>query len=275
MEFDAASVKPSQAEKRPNFQLNAGDAKSPGGRFSASFSLWAYIVFAYKLTWNDEEYRAAVAKSPKWFTTDFFEIEARAEGNPSKDQMRLMMQALLAERFKLAVHFESREVPVFALTLVRPGKTGPKLRLHAEGPPCPESVAPLDARTAGAGDVFPPTCENLSMRDLRNGVRLLGSRNTTLPLLAEAIYLSASNAREVDKPVVDRTGLAGRVDFTVEYSPGTFSRPDPSNPDKLPADPQGKSFLAAVREQLGLKLESTRGVVRLLVIDHVERPTVN
>src|SRR5580658_5634043 len=73
---------------------------------------------------------------------DFFDIEAQAPGNPTKDQMRLMIQSLLAERFKLAVHFETRDAPVFALTLVKPGKTGPKLLPHSEGPPCPDYTPP-------------------------------------------------------------------------------------------------------------------------------------
>jgi hypothetical protein len=84
--------------------------------------LWIYIAFACKLPPNDEQTRAMLAHLPKWFG-GFFEIDARAKGNPSKDQMRLMMQSLLADRFKLAVHFETKEEPVYALTLVKPGKT--------------------------------------------------------------------------------------------------------------------------------------------------------
>ena len=107
--------------------------KTCGGRLSVSFTLWTYISFADKLTASMQQKRALLTRLPKWFDTDFFEIEARAEGNPTRDQMRLMMQSLLSERFKLTVHFESPVVPVLALTIVKPGKPGPKLRPHAEG----------------------------------------------------------------------------------------------------------------------------------------------
>src|SRR5579863_4005111 len=132
MAFEVASVKPSKVFKPPGFALDYGDAKTPGGRLSTSFPLLAYISFAYKLS-PSEMRAAALDQLPKSIGTDLFEIEARGAGNPTKDQMRLMMQSLLADRFKLAVHFESREGPVFALTLVKPGQTGPKLRPHAEG----------------------------------------------------------------------------------------------------------------------------------------------
>jgi uncharacterized protein (TIGR03435 family) len=132
MAFETASVKPSRMFKIPGFPLDNRDAKTLGGRFSASFPLSGYISFAYKLSAYET---AALAQLPKSVSIDFFEIEARADGNPTKDQMRLMMQSLLADRFKLAVHFESREAPVFALTLVKPSQTGPRLIRHAAGQP--------------------------------------------------------------------------------------------------------------------------------------------
>jgi uncharacterized protein (TIGR03435 family) len=125
MAFDVASVKPSKLPWPPNFPLDGGNAKTPGGRLSATTGLSVYISFAYKLSLSESQ--TVAAQLPKSVSTDFYEIEARAEGNPTKDQMRLMMQALLADRFKLAVHFETREAPVFALILAKPGKTGPKL----------------------------------------------------------------------------------------------------------------------------------------------------
>ena len=86
----------------------------------------------FKLSPNQDESRAAMAQMPKELNSEFFDIEAQAQGNPTKDQMRLMMQSLLAERFKLAVHFETREASVFVLTLVKQGKAGPRLRPHSE-----------------------------------------------------------------------------------------------------------------------------------------------
>jgi len=271
--FEVASVKPAKAFHIPNFPLNTGDAKPIGGRFSATFSLLAYIAFAYKVP----PYMAGVttAQLPKWATTDSFEVDARAAGNPTKDQMRLMMQSLLAERFKLAVHFETREGPVLALTLVKPGQTGPKLRPHAEGPPCGDFAL----REPGAPfDVFPPNCGTDQLNQNASGLRRVGYRNGTMERIAETIGGYVALAGEADKPVVDRTGLAGTYDFLVEYTPGQndqLGRPLAPDPADSTAELQGTMFLTAIREQLGLKLVRARGAVRTLVIDHVERPSEN
>ena len=115
-------------EARWNFPLDSTDAfqdvqtgARPNGRFSAISELSIYIRFAYKLRLtNITQLEALKSHLPKWASTDVFEIEARAPANATKDQMRLMMQALLAERFQLAVHFETPEVPVLAMTLVKP-----------------------------------------------------------------------------------------------------------------------------------------------------------
>jgi bla regulator protein BlaR1 len=283
--FAVASVKPvtepkpGDAPRFPNMPLDSGDAKPPGGRFSAGFSLPFYIFFAYKLapyetTALNEQFR----QLPKW-ANQAYAIEAKADGNPTKDQMRLMLQSLLADRFKLKVHFENREVPVLALTLVKPGKLGPNLRPHAEGPPCPdpdsfemrEPFAPIEAPKAGVA--WPSHCRNSVQFGLSTGT-WLGARDTTTELLARDLYGLGVSVGELDKPVVDRTGLEGRFDFKLELPPGMLSLgpPKPPGPDD---PPRGTPFLNAVREQLGLKLERSRGEVRMLIIDHVERPSEN
>jgi uncharacterized protein (TIGR03435 family) len=267
MSFEVAAVKPSKLPRPPNFPLDSRNAYVPGGRFSAGFPLWTYISFAYKLGPNQEEQRAAIAQFPKGLSTEFFEIDARAGNSTTKDQMRLMMQSLLADRFKLAVHFETREVPVLALTLVKLGKTGPKLHAHAEGPPCPEPGGPPNA-----DDVFPPTCGTASGRFTPDGMALAGSRDSSASSLAELIYSYGVMAGEVDKPIIDQTGLEGTFDFTIQWN-GRMSGPPPGADAPPPPDPQGTTFLQAVREQLGLKLSSTKGSVRMLVVDHVEAPS--
>ena len=276
--FEVASVKPTRTfGRRSSFPLDDGDAYVPGGRLSASFPLWFYIRFAYKIAGNDQERAAAVAHLPEWVDRDLFAIEARAEGNPTKDQMRLMMQSLLEDRFKLRVHFETKELPVFALTLVNPGTLGPKLLPHEQGPPCPESYTRASAPPRGGSspkEVFPPNCNTQDAR-VRNGVYEAGGRNSTMPSLANLIYVLGSRAGEVDKPVVDRTGLAERFDYTIVYTPGENGSPGPPDPDAPPPDPQGTPFLNAVRQQLGLRLESAKGSIRSLVVDHVEKPSAN
>ncbi len=204
-----------------------------------------------------------IAHLPKWVAEDRFDIQAKAaEANPTKDQMRLMMQALLADRFKLAVHFETQETAVLALVLVRPGKLGPKFRPHAEGPPCDAAPSP---------DLFPPRCNLMTLNvGLSSRTARGGSRDTMIALIADALPSMGRLAR----PVVDQTGLSGKFDFTIEWSPEINNIP-PAPGDSPAPDPQGPSFQAALREQLGLKLESAKASLQILVIDKVERPSEN
>ena len=274
--FEVASVKSVQpaALTLPGLlwmrYLDRGDAQPPGNRFSATASLGRYIFFAYKL--EGFQAREMQPQLPKW-ADDNYAIDARADGNPTKDQMRLMLQSLLADRFKLRIHFEPREVPVLALTLVKPGKLGPKLRPHSEGPPCPNSfdtdkpLAPIPPPKPGLA--WPPQCGSTAQMATRDGT-WLGSRDTTMGLLASAIY---NPQLGIDKPVVDQTGLPGRFDFILELPTGMISLgPRPPNPDGPPPE---ASVVKALREQLGLKLERSKGAVRMLIIDHVERPSDN
>jgi len=264
MAFDVASVKaiPQALQHAPTFPLDNRNAFVPGGRFSATFPLWVYIKFAYKL--SSSEARSTLVHLPAWVNsyTDLFAIDARAQGNPTKDQMRLMMQSLLADRFRFAAHFETHEIPVLALSLVRSGQTGPKLRPHSEGQPCPDyasSASPTPV--APHADVFPPVCDTLALQ--LNGMNeRLGSRNTDISLLADAI----SETHAVNQLVIDRTGLVGTFDFTLDYNVENTS---------VPSDSDETSFLTAMREQLGLKLVASRAPIRGLVVDHVERPSDN
>jgi uncharacterized protein (TIGR03435 family) len=154
MAFEVASVrliKTPRFQGGPAYPLNNSDAYVPGNRFHFTWQLWVFVQFAYKLGPNPEQQRIFQEQIPKGLWSEQFEIDARAPRNPSKDQMRLMVQSLLAERFKLAVHFEGREIQVLAATLVKPGKTGPKLIPHSDGPPCPDSFTMPNLRRLGAG----------------------------------------------------------------------------------------------------------------------------
>ena len=186
---------------------------------------------------------------PGWVTTRRFAIEARSSGNPTKDQFRLMMQSLLAERFHLAVHFEPHEIPVYALSRVSPAKLGPKLHRHEDNPPC----SPAE---------FEPTqnpCGNVYMGRIASGHNLWQSRNIPMALFAD--YLVGP----VDRLVVDRTGLSGGFDLSLDFLPENLSK----------SDPQGPLFVDALHEQLGLKLEPAKAAVQILRIDHVEVPSEN
>jgi uncharacterized protein (TIGR03435 family) len=261
MSFDVAAVKPSKgAFTPPSFPLDSGDAYVPtGGRFTADFPLSVYISFAYKLSQTAEQREAMMAHLPKWVASDRFSIVAKTEvSNPTKDQMRLMMQALLADRFQLTAHFESQTVPVLALILLKPGKTGPNIRPHADGPPCDKPDP----------QVFPPRCDVQALM-FKGGRNLAGSRNTTMDLLAASV----GGLGRLGRPVVDQTGITGKVDFKIEWTPEPNGPPPPDAPP--PADSPGTTFLQALREQLGMKLEPTTAPVQILVIDHVDRPSEN
>lgn len=257
--FDVASVHKdaSGVFRPPSFPLDAGDSyANTGGRFFARFPLQIYITFAYKLMPTAEQTTAMLANLPKWVSSDVFEIEARAPiSNPTKNQMRLMMQSLLADRFKLAVHFETREAPVLALTLVKPGKTGPKLRPHEEGPSCDTSTPP---------EFFPGRCNIMGMLPRPNGARIGGARDVTMAYIANAL----PTLNNLGRPMIDKTALTGSFDFTIEWSPDTTATNAATQSDS-------PSFVEALREQLGLKLDSAKAPVQMLVIDHIELPSDN
>jgi len=244
-------------------------------QFSADFGLVTYIEFAWKTRFTQQQLQTMRTHLPKWIFTQWYEdgpgryaIEARASTIPTKDQLRLMMQSLLADRFQLKVHFENQETEVLALTPVKPGKTGPKLRPHSEGPPCthfygPQTLGgqPLDA------SVYPPMCEITMGTEIPGGLFRSGARNIPVAQLVEALY------GMFDRPVIDQTGITDMIDYQMEFrfQPGSAAEPDADQP---PPD-AGTTLTQALREQLGLKLVPTKAELRVLVIDHVERPSEN
>ncbi|HTX39119.1 MAG TPA: TIGR03435 family protein [Bryobacteraceae bacterium] len=270
MAFEVASVKPGRGAFVPSsVPLTPwGDDITPNGRFRADVPLRAYIEFAYKLWPNDPQSRE-FSHLPKWVANDRYSIEARAAtGNVTKDQMRLMVQSLLAGRFQLAAHFEAREVSVFDLRLAKAGKPGPKLIPHADGPPCDRpGPSPGDGLPG-----FPGDCHSLSAID-RPGTKLLlmGSRDVTMDVLAGA--LSSLFSSGLGRPVIDKTGLKGRFDFTVEWA--HEPRRAAASDSPLPPAPAGPTPFEALRDQLGLKLEPAKASLPILVIDRVERPSEN
>jgi bla regulator protein BlaR1 len=273
MEFEVASIhleKPGNF-KPPLFALSPDDSYvSAGGRFFADFPLLVYIEFAYKI-WLTEEQRSALLEHlPKWVSSQSFVIEGRAPGNPTKDQMRLMVQTLLEDRFKLRMHFETQTASVLALVLEKPGTTGPKLRPHDQGPACDPNPQLQDpAWVASHKDVFPFICDMFGLRGGADGKLKLGSRNTTMALLARSL----PSVTNLGRPVVDQTGLTGRYDFVMEWTPEPHSAPVPV------ADSQENAgmttFLEALHEQLGLKLKPAKAPIEVPIIDHVESPSEN
>ena len=269
IEFDVASVKPNKSggPASSNNPLGPCNVYSPyGGFFQANnFPLYTYILFAYKIMGNQEQFLRL--QMPEWAMTEHFDIQARAEGNPDKDQMRLMMRSLLADRFKLRIHYETRQVPVFALVLLKPGKTGPALQPHPEDSSCP--AAPQVSRNQAAGK-FPALCSGLfPLMPATPGRQRFGARRVTIGFIAN--QLSAMG--QLERPVIDRTGLGGDFDFALEWVPDA-SAAQPPGAD-LQADPSGLTFLEALKDQLGIKLEPQKGPADVIILDHVEHPSEN
>jgi uncharacterized protein (TIGR03435 family) len=262
LSFEVASIKLADPAKHTpsNFVLDMTDlftgGTNPHGRLVAQSSLRGYISFAYKLWPSREQQDAMLASVPKWVSTDQYVINAEAQGNPTKDQTRVMMQSILADRFKLAVHFERRETQVLALVLDKPGKTGPKLNAHPDDVPC--DLAKVTS------DVFVLPCNIVQAVDRPNNSILLSGRNLTMSEIAKNLTpLTAYFAH----PLVDQTGLEGRFDFVLQWTSGSNNA--------VPLDPQGTTIEEALQDQLGLKLKPTKAFMDTLVIDHAEKPDAN
>ena len=261
MAFEVASVREDKGPfKPPSFALSADEwFRDPKGRFHADFELPVYIEFAYKIWLAPEEQRTLLEGLPEWVKTDRFAIEAVAPQNATKDQYRLMMQALLADRFGLKLHFEQKELPVLAMVLVKPPKPGPRLIPHAQGQACDEKPKP---------ETFPSECYSFAAMPGKDGTWLSGSRATSMDLIGNFIGSLAGSSGEIGRPVVNQTGLTGLWDYTLEAAA----------PSQTPSDAQlstGPTMLEAVQDQLGIKLKPARAIVAVPVIDRVERPNDN
>jgi uncharacterized protein (TIGR03435 family) len=261
MAFEVASVHEDKGPFRPpSFALSSDEwFREPNGRFHADFALPTYIEFAWKIWLTGEERRAVLSSLPDWVKTDRFAIEATAPLHATKDQYRLMMQALLVERFALKLHFEQRELPVFAMVLVKPGKPGPKLIPHQNGQACDEIPKP---------ETYPKECYSYSAMANKDGTALYGSRATSMDLIGKSVGSLAGSSGEIGRRVVDQTGLTGLWDYTLEAAP-------PAQTPPQDAASAGPTVLEAVQDQLGIRLKAARTVVSVLVVDHVERPGAN
>jgi uncharacterized protein (TIGR03435 family) len=271
MAFEVASVKaskPSTEGWSMNFPLSLGpNMDAVGNLMSVNVPLRVLIGFAYKISTGQT--RFLMPGLPDWVDSEWFDIEARAAGNPTKDQFRLMMQSLLADRFKFTTHHETRQVPIFAVVLSKPGKTGPQLTRHADDAMCVADEQADLLLTPNAG--LPPfPCGSILFPGLRPSVpgRIKGGgRDRTMDYIAAFL----TGFQGLDRPVVNRTGLTGKYDFWMELTPQLNGSP----PDGVQPDSAGPTVLEALQEQLGLKLERTTGPVDVLVIDHVEEPSPN
>ena len=258
--FEAASVKPSNPSSPPG----QGIRRQPGGRFNTiNTPLRMLITFAYQI----QNYQ--LVGGPDWLGSDRFDIVAKMEGDPppivpgsGADHMMLAMRSFLADRFKLVVRRETRELDIYALTMARPGgKPGPALK-PASGDCSPAAFA---ARAGGPpptpGGAPPVVC---GMQQGPGRIRFGG-----FPL---SLFVNGISGR-VGRAVLDRTGLTGNWDFELAFAAEVPPGALPPGAEPPPIDPDAPNLFTAIQEQLGLKLESTKGPVEVLVIDSAQRPT--
>jgi uncharacterized protein (TIGR03435 family) len=266
--FEVASIKPGKP----------GDMRmfirfQPGGRLSVgNMPIKALMGLAY----NVQPFQ--ISGEPKWFDSERYDIEAKPDSTTAaaldklpredrNDEIRWMLQSLLTDRFQLSLHRESKDLPIYALIVA---KGGPKLQKSTFVPPDkPDALPP--PKPGG-----PPPKGGLFM----HGPGQLTSTGSDLSMLVNVL------SRAVNRIVIDKTGLTGRYDYTLKWTPdqpapqafgagqGPGREPMGANAPP-PPDPNGPSLFTALQEQLGLKLESQKGPVEILIIDHVEKPSEN
>jgi uncharacterized protein (TIGR03435 family) len=214
--------------------VSRGPAFAPGGAVNLRYlTMRQLITQAYIKEITRDEY---LTGGPNWLDSDHFDLIAKAPPGTSMDTERLMIQAVLAERFHLVLHREQKSLPVYALVV---GKNGPKLQ------PTASSDTP---NCKGAANVV---CTNMSMTELAN----------QLPRLALGV---------VDRPVVDRTDIKGAYDFRFSW---TIPSPGPNSPRSTPDEEvEGRSAVFdALDQQLGLRVQEQRQPVPVIVLDHIDR----
>jgi len=270
--FEVASIKPN----------NSGDGRvmmqnQPGRFVATNITLRLLIRNAYQV----QDFQ--ITGGPNWLGSDHFDIIAKVphgtpapQGPPAPGSapspLQLMLRSLLAERFKLTLHNETKDSPIYALVLARSdGRLGPELK---------KSEADCNAQFAagrGRGGPMPPPGPPPPGAAMPCGIRI-GPGNMAVggsPLSQFANSLGMFTGRVV----VDRTGLTGNYDFNLTWTPDQMPQRPPGAPADQPVqfngvaiDPNGPSLFTAVQEQLGLKLDSARGPVELLVIDRADKP---
>jgi bla regulator protein blaR1 len=238
--FEVASVKPT----RPDDLRGSTYGFNPGGLEVTNGTLKGLIQMAYDVP------AFQISGGPGWINSERYSISAKTEA-ASQDidrqkriaETRQRLQTLLADRFRLRVHRETKEIPEYTLVIA---KNGAKLTEAAQAP-----------ERRGEG--------------IRAGCGQMTGTRATMANLAFAL------TRQMGRPVLDRTGLEGKYDFQVDWAPdgACAGPPGGAGTDMPPAPSDGPSIFTALQERLGLKLEATKGPVEVVVIDRVERPAEN
>jgi uncharacterized protein (TIGR03435 family) len=272
-QFEVASIKPnppgtSEAWGAPVLFM-------PGGRtLIQKATLNEIIQYAYQLTrWPLESWQ--VAGGPSWISSERYDIEGKAITDAGSTQMRLMLRSLLEDRFRLRVHWETRALPVYELTAARGGirlKPGTQAKCRSSIPD--ESELPLPPPSPGEPGLLP--CGEVIVGAADRGAGAEGhleGKSLTMPILVSFL------TNFLGRTVIDRTGFSETFDFQLTFNPGDNALEGFAGPGERRLTPtaelSGVSIFTSLQEQLGLRLESAKGPVQVLVVDSVSKPTEN
>jgi len=265
--FEVASVKPAAPLTVPARRMSGGPGTSDPERLSwPNMPLKQLLLRAY----GRREYQIS---GPNWLDSTKFDITAKIPPGATKDDLNVMLQTLLVERFNLTFHHESKETAVYELSV---GRNGSKLK-NADLTPPPEvepGSRPTTIMPDKEGFLQIPAGRPIIAGKITNGIQRWTAR------MQEVSGLTSLFESELERPVVDKTGLTGRFDFTLAYSrAGLRIRHLPAGANAAPVDDTpsgGPTLFKAVEDQLGLKLESAKDPIDILVIDHIDKtPTDN
>lgn len=232
LEFEVASIKPA----KPGPNAGGGIKPLPGGQTYVATNVPVKLMIRLMYHLNNSQ----ISGGPSWLDTDLYDVDAKADGPHTLDELHMMFQNLLVDRFKLQFHKETRTLPAYELVV---DKSGSKMT---------ENDKPEDF-------------------DIPIQPRGFGSIQATHSSMS---YFSWFLSQVLNKPVVDQTELTKFYDFKLDWTPelpAGFVPRDGAGPPPT----NGPDIFTAVREQLGLKLDSHKGPVEVMVIDHVEKPSEN
>jgi uncharacterized protein (TIGR03435 family) len=267
-EYEVSTIRPFKPGSEAPGVIRMGIMYTADGFTASGVNLQVLLQQAYGV----QPYQ--ITGSPEWENSDRFEIDAKMEGSVADAMSKLspddrtkvrqqMLQKLLADRFKLTIHKDTKELPVYRLVI---GKNGSRLK-EADPNAAPPAI-PVPGRGGRGGP----------------GTMMMGFDSSGMTMTGNAIPVSVLAQRLsmfLREPVIDMTGLAGKYDITLKFAPDQGQLPPPPGgvpPDAMappPSDASGPTLQMAVQDQLGLKLESGKGPVELIVIDHVEKASDN
>jgi uncharacterized protein (TIGR03435 family) len=265
--FEVASIKPS----RPGPAGGVPRVAADGRRFIASnATLRMLLQFAYRPADGRALRNADLIGAPDWTDTNRFDIEAKAaDGVPPMppEQMQRMVQSLLMDRFQLRTHWDQRDnMDIYNLVVA---KDGSKLTPSEDQAP-PDVGASIAVPFSPSS--FPPRGQVRNLVNPSGGIMLVTASGAAVPVSPDLVGVLQGYAR---RPVVDKTNLKGLFDFRLQFVLDTGTTGPVIQAAPAASDPSGASFFTALQEQLGLRLEPSKGTIEVLVVDSVQKPSEN